>query len=89
MNRCDDRAGPLFATEFLTRAVHGPWAEARPVGRPNRLSCRFVEEARSYCLQAPDQVNCACAKEHPLGEKKFVADKGTIEGAAAFMNTPG
>jgi hypothetical protein len=75
MNRCDDRAGPLFATDFLTRAIHGPWAKARPCGRPNRLSCRFVEEVRSHCLRTT--------------EKRFVANKGTSEGAAVFMNKPG
>jgi len=50
MNRCDDRAGHLFATNFF-------------------------KEVHSHCLRTT--------------EKKFVADKGTSEGAAVFMNNPG
>ena len=86
MNRCDDRAGPLFATGFF-------------------------EEVRSHCLRTTDKVNCGkvnrvceregalgcCAREYPLGEKRFVANQepapglngGTSEGAAVFMNNPG
>jgi len=49
MNRCDDRAGSLFAD--------------------------FFDEVRSHCLRTT--------------EKRFVANKGTSEGAAVFMNYPG
>jgi len=64
MSRCDDRAGPLFATVFF-------------------------EEARSICLRVTDKVNAACSREGALGQKRFVADKGTSEGAAVLMNKPG
>jgi hypothetical protein len=50
MNRCDDRAEPLFAKDF-------------------------AEEVYSYCLRTT--------------EERFVADKGTSEGAAVFINNPG
>jgi hypothetical protein len=49
MNRCDDRARPLFATDLLTRAVI-PRAKAR--------SCRFVEEEPGSCLQAIEKNCC-------------------------------